>query len=185
MGIGVDWKVAWEAYTAGLAQGGIHLTSQADSLVWDFNKKYSSISAKQAYECIVNSYSPLVGNHSDSFLWNSALPHKIGYFTWLVFRNKILTWDNLQKRGQSGPGICVLCNSDEETVAHLFTNCIVWKTVLGLIYDQYQIPCPPRMDSPSSFVRSWASNYRKNSTLWSIPFHMLWIIWKARNLVIF
>ena len=100
---------------------------------------------------------------------------------WLFY----FTWDNLQKRGRSGPGICVLCKSEEETVVHLFNNCIVWQTVLGIICEQFQIPAPSRVDSPTSFVRNWAGNYVNNPTLLSIPFHMLWIIWKARNRAIF
>ena len=185
LGLEGSLKEAWNAYTEGLVNGGIHLSSLDDSLVWDFNKKEGTISAKYAYECIVNSYSPPVGTRTDSLLSNSALPRKIGCFIWLVIRNKILTWDNLQKRGRSGPGICALCYSDEETVSHLFSKCIVWKTVLGHICDQFQLPCPPLVDSPSSFVRNWADNYLKNPTLRSIPFHMMWIIWKARNLAIF
>ena len=95
LGLDGAWKEVWNAYTAGLVLSGIRLTTQADSLVWDFNKKDCSISAKHAYECIVNSYSPSFGNRIHSLLWSSALPRKIGCFIWLVLRNKILTWDNL------------------------------------------------------------------------------------------
>ena len=122
LGIAGDWKDAWDAYTARLAQGGIHLTTQANSLAWDFNKKDGSLTAKLAYDRIVKHYSPQAGNCMDSFIWNRALPRKIGCFTWLVFRNKIPTWDNLQKRGWTGPGICVLCNLDEEAISHLFNK---------------------------------------------------------------
>ena len=108
--LGIDgvWKEAWDSYTAGLDFCGIHLTTQADTLVWDYNKIEGSISTKHAYDCIVKSYSPPLGHRTNTLLWNNALPRKIGCFIWLVFRNKILTWDNLQKRGWSGPGICVL-----------------------------------------------------------------------------
>ena len=99
LGVAGDWKDAWDAYTGRLAQAGIHLTTQADSLAWDFNKKDGSLTTKLAYDRIVNHYSPRAGNRMDSFIWNRALPCKIGCFTWLVFWNKITTWDNLQKRG--------------------------------------------------------------------------------------
>ena len=38
--LGIDgvWKEVWDSYIAGLALGGIHLTTQADTLVWDYNK---------------------------------------------------------------------------------------------------------------------------------------------------
>ena len=104
---------------------------------------------------------------------------------WLVLRNKILTWDNLQKRGRSSPGICALCFSNEETVIHIFLQCTVWKNVLDHICDPFQLPLPPLVDSPSLFVGNWAGNFPRNSALCSIPFHMMWTIWKARNLSIF
>ena len=99
LGLAGSWKATWNDYTEGLVSGGIHLSSSADSLVWDFNKKEGTISARFPYECIINSFTPLDGTSIDSLLWNGALPCKIGCFIWLVIRKKILTWDNLQKRG--------------------------------------------------------------------------------------
>ena len=78
-----------------------------------------------------------------------------------------------------------MCNSDEETVAHLFNDCIIWNTVLDTICEQFQIPCPSRVDLPSTFTRNWVGIYKKHSSFWFVPFHMLWNIWKARNLAIF
>ena len=91
------WKEAWNTYTRGLVHCGIRLSTHIDSLVWDFNKKDGSISAKLVYDCIVNSFSPSYGNQLHSLLWSSAIPRKIGCFIWLVLRNKILTWDKLHK----------------------------------------------------------------------------------------
>ena len=56
------WKVAWDAYMRGLNLYGIRLTTQSDSLVWDFNKQDGSISAKLVYDCIVKSFSPSFGD---------------------------------------------------------------------------------------------------------------------------
>ena len=96
-----------------------------------------------------------------------------------------MAWDNPQKRGWKGPGICVLCNFDEEIVAHLFNDCIFWKIVLDTICEQFQIPCPSCVDLPSTFIRNWIGIYKKHISLWFVPFHMLWNIWKSHNLAIF
>ena len=112
LGLGGSLKEAWNAYTKGLLSGGIHLSPLSDSLVWDFNKKEGTISAKCAYDCIVHSFSHPVGSRIYLLLWNNDLPDKIGCFIWLDIGNKLLTWDNLQKRGWSGPGICALCCLD-------------------------------------------------------------------------
>jgi len=42
---------------------------------------------------------------------------------WLVLNNKVLTLDNLQKRGRSSPSRCPLCRIGEEIVYHLFLFC--------------------------------------------------------------
>ena len=148
-------------------------------------KKKGTISARDAYDCIVHSCSPPVANHVDSFLWTKALPVKISCFNWLVLRNKILTWKNLQKRGKFGPGMCALCCSDGETVEHLFSTSSVWKYVAVQICEQYNLPAFPPSDSLWSMIRFWIGNFPRSSHFYLLPFHMMWIIWKARNQAIF
>jgi hypothetical protein len=47
-------------------------------------------------------------------------PLKTRIFLWITLSNKILTWDDSQKRNWNGPGRCVLCKEDSETDDHLF-----------------------------------------------------------------
>ena len=49
---------------------------------------------------------------------------KIKLFMWLVHHRKILTWDNLKKRGMLGPSRCHLYETQEETIEHPLNNCI-------------------------------------------------------------
>jgi zinc-binding in reverse transcriptase len=44
-------------------------------------------------------------------------------FTWLILNNKLLTTDNLIKRGWIIPNICHMCKQDQGTSRHLFTTC--------------------------------------------------------------
>ena len=44
-------------------------------------------------------------------------------FVWLVGRKRILTWDQIQKRGFSCPSRCCLCNQDGEDQEHLLNGC--------------------------------------------------------------
>eukprot|EP00253_Pinus_taeda_P021775 PITA_21775 len=41
---------------------------------------------------------------------------------WLVQHRKILTWDNIRKRGILGPSRCQLCEAQEETMEHLLNS---------------------------------------------------------------
>ena len=56
-------------------------------------------------------------------LWKSKGPLNAKLTLWLTVNNKLLTWDNLQRRGWIGPNRCALCYSDEEVVSHLFNLC--------------------------------------------------------------
>lgn len=63
-------------------------------------------------------------------LWRLCIPLKVKIFCWLVLKKRLLTANNLIKRGWVGDMACVLCRSDEETVDHLFTNCVFAKFML-------------------------------------------------------
>jgi hypothetical protein len=62
-------------------------------------------------------------------LWHWQLPLKVKLFTWLMLEQKILTWENLLKRGFVGPSKCVLCGLKEENVKHLFVECSFTKDI--------------------------------------------------------
>ena len=50
-------------------------------------------------------------------------------FIWLLLEERILTWDNLTKRGLQGPSLCVLCKESEEALLHLFGECRFIKNI--------------------------------------------------------
>eukprot|EP00253_Pinus_taeda_P009477 PITA_09477 len=56
-------------------------------------------------------------------VWDSLFWPKIKTFLLLLMRGKTLTWDNLRKKGFSGPSICPMCRKEEETINHLFNSC--------------------------------------------------------------
>lgn len=71
-------------------------------------------------------------------LWKLKCPAKTKLFMWYVLENRVPTWDTLQKRNFQGPGWCVLCKREQESITHLFLSCSysveVWKessTFLG------------------------------------------------------
>ena len=138
-----EWKIVWNTFIKGLNLCGIRLTSEPDSLIWDYNKLNGMITAEKMYECIVKTHLQDPGSRLFTCLWACPLPRKIGCFIWLVLNNKILTWDNLQRKGKIGPGICSLCFANIETVNHISINCSIWKSVWGVVCEQLQLHPPP------------------------------------------
>ena len=72
-----------------------------------------------------------------SFPWKVRAPC-VRFFVCSTVKGKILTTDNLQKRGFVIPDWCVMCKADGEDVEHLFSlHCTVagdlWAFMLTLI----------------------------------------------------
>jgi hypothetical protein len=57
-------------------------------------------------------------------VWDLKIPPRVQNFLWLFSQNKILTRDNLRKRGIPKPLECSLCK-EIESVSHLFFECMV------------------------------------------------------------
>ena len=110
---------------------------------------------------------------------------KIWCFIWLALVNKILTWDNLQKRGSIGPGICALCGLGEDSVQHLFYSCYVWKSVFECLSEQYHLQPLYKSDNLISFLGTWIVRYSRHSECCYLPFLVICVIWKERNHCIF
>ena len=56
-------------------------------------------------------------------VWNSLVPLKVGCFAWEVVWGKVLTLDQLKRRGRPLASRCYLCENEEETIDHLLVHC--------------------------------------------------------------
>ncbi|KAH6836107.1 hypothetical protein C2S53_002087 [Perilla frutescens var. hirtella] len=65
------------------------------------------------------------------WIWDSAIPVRRSMTNWRLLLSRLPTFDTLH--GFIGPGICVMCRGDLETLDHLFWHCplvgIVWRWV--------------------------------------------------------
>jgi zinc-binding in reverse transcriptase len=156
----------------------ISLNTQEDSYIWRWNNK-GIFTTNSCYSWLDFGG---VENTQYQLVWSASIPLKIKMFLWLVRKNKILTKDNLQKRGWRGQTKCIFCKA-HETIDHIFIHCSI-------------ITC----------IWSWIASYNNFSfsiqtvdELWQIdaciPFKdknicemlrgaILWTIWKKRNRLI-
>ena len=56
-------------------------------------------------------------------LWNNYMPPKVCFSMWEVWWGKVLTTENLKKRGFRLASKCPLCGKAEEELNHLFFHC--------------------------------------------------------------
>jgi zinc-binding in reverse transcriptase len=116
-------------------------------------------------------------------LWHSKLPLKIQIFLWLIRKNRILTKDNLVKRGWQGNTNYVFCLK-KETYDHLFVTC----PLVNCIWQW--IACHNNFDFHGDTLEDiWfldASIPVKHAQLVEmIRGAVMWTIWLERNNVCF
>lgn len=100
---------------------------------WDPGGRFS---VKSAYSAL--SEGGVRDVHANK-LWRLRIPLKGKIFYWIVLKKRLLTADNLIKRGWTGDTTCVLCGSEEETMDHLFTNCVFAKFILVTVVEGVQV----------------------------------------------
>ena len=63
------------------------------------------------------------------------MPTRVGFFAWKASWGKVLTLDQLKKRGRALANRCFLCGEEEETMNHLLIHCskakILWELLLA------------------------------------------------------
>jgi len=172
----------WSSYLEYLNRAGILLNQTDDRLVWAINTLDGSVTVKAAYDHMMESCSDIDGKWWAHSLWHWHMPTKLKCFFWLVIHNRTLTWDNLRRRGWTGPGICVLCREADEDLHHLFFNCCfareIWRSICTTLRVHWQFGD----NTVESIVQHWIGHQKKHKSL--LVFYC-WGIWRCRNSSIF
>lgn len=83
-------------------------------------------------------------------------------FLWLILHRKVLTWENLVKRGMLGPSWCFLCEKEhKESPNHLLNTCRCMEAIwdwLTIIYRQTHRNNKRTQET----IKHWRLQYTKN-----------------------
>eukprot|EP00253_Pinus_taeda_P013124 PITA_13124 len=198
-GAWIDWEfpATPPALEASLKALQINLQNRApikkgavDGFRWD--PSGSSYTVKSGYQLICNNiYQIPIWNHW-RLIWKSEAIPKIKFFTWLLLKGKVLTSENLRKRGIIGPSRCPNCCLAEETIQHLFLDCPFAKKCWANLSSMGNLHWHPQQ-SISEAILEWRKScpWKDKSNeivkrIWAIiPHNLLWKIWLARNKKIF
>ena len=103
---------------------------EKDKIFWLVDKK-GQYTVKANYR---HHEGDLSGSIPTSLIWNNCVPPKVSVFTWEVRWGKVLTMDQLKKRGFQLASRCPMCKEDEENIDHLLLHCpLVWGFWAALI----------------------------------------------------
>lgn len=139
-----------------LKESKILVTQGQDQLRWGLNKE-GTFNLKEAKRIILNLDSYDL-EKSWQQLWRHQGQMKIKLFMWLVHHKKILTWDNIWKRGVIGPSRCQLCEAQEEVMEHILNSCTyttwLWDS-FATIFQQTDID----KGSITNTLNKWRRNF--------------------------
>ncbi|CAN1751438.1 hypothetical protein LINPERHAP1_LOCUS4326, partial [Linum perenne] len=116
-------------------------------------------------------------------IWQPVVPSKITCLCWKIFYGKLATCDNLQRKGLTLVNRCVLCNSNLETVNHLFLGCEYAHEVWFLLSSKLSIFGPFHITS-QAFIKGWKglNCITRFSRAMKVLLHAtFWFLWKERN----
>ena len=70
-----------------------------------------------------------------SIIWSPCVPTKVGFFfAWEASWGKVLTLDQLKKRGWTLANRCFLCYAEEESIDHILIHCIKARVLWELLF---------------------------------------------------
>ena len=120
-------------------------------------------------------------------IWSTFVPTKVGFFAWEASWGKVLTQDQLKRRGWNLANRCPLCCDEEETINHILIHCskakVLWDLLFSLFGVNWVIPFSVR-----DTLLGWHAPLKdkKHSKVWrAAPLCLFWMVWKERNRIVF
>eukprot|EP00253_Pinus_taeda_P007860 PITA_07860 len=128
---------------------------------------------------------PVNKEKEDTYIWIHVEGHS------QLEKGKILTAENLRKRGIQGPSICCFCKAEEESIQHSFLLCPLDQNC----WNQLSSPLEVRgnYEQVHTLQKTWKKDFPhqrkgKNNIIrvWKcIPATLCWNLWLARNNYVF
>ncbi|CAN1844818.1 Putative ribonuclease H protein At1g65750 [Linum perenne] len=153
-------------------------SSGDDRLVWGLEDN-GVFSIKSAYLLLKD-----INTGDEVYDWRLAWrwngPNRIKHFIWLVCHNRILTNEERSRRHITNQVVCPRCLNHSESLSHVIRDCCfavqVWEDVLPHLLTT--------RDRNLDFKQWWREKLADNTSNISVGV-TAWVIWKARNNLIF
>lgn len=173
--------IEWNLYIQFLRDAGLCMNLSGDKITWGGIIHKGSVVVADTYHYILQQRLGISITNWFRAIWRLEIPLKMICFVLLTWKNKILTLNNLCKRGFLDPGICPLCGFDRESVENLLSTCTfamqVWSytfSSLGIVVTHF---------TSTELCLKWGVEHGGLHVF--VPPLVLWEIWKTRNHIIF
>ena len=174
-------------HLAGIAPVSINMKDRRN-----WGMRTSNYTTAEGYLLLAENYNVPINPDVWNKIWNNRTLPKIEMFSWTLMHHRLLTGENLEKRGIAGPFRCPLYAENSKTINHLFLNCpyviYVWKEVMmngsdgsqwtGNIQDCF-------INWEKCIVGELAQKKGLRACWLKLPKIICWCIWIERNQRIF
>ena len=112
------------------------------------------------------------------------MPSRVAFFVWNAALGKILTTDNLRKRGCVVLDWCYMCRKNGESVDHLLLHCDVARGLWDEIFRRVGVAwvMPRRVVELMGCWRKLQGSHQVAAVWRMIPLCIMWCIWTERNM---
>ena len=130
-----DWEVEEVEKLLLIIQGKRLNADLEDRMVWKESKD-GIFSVKSCFNSL---------DHSSAvpfpwrIIWSTFVPTKVGFFAWEASWGKVLTQDQLKRRGWNLANRCPLCCDEEETINHILIHCSKAKVLWDLLFSLFGV----------------------------------------------
>jgi ribonuclease HI len=115
-----------------------------------------------------------------SKIWKAAVPPKVKVFAWKTASNALATEANKLNRGMQVTGICSICGSEREDIAHALLKCNHAHRLWETMRETWCLPSDADLQvNPESWLRTILQNLPDQMI--DTTLLVLWRAWYARN----
>jgi mannosylglycoprotein endo-beta-mannosidase len=148
----------------------LQLTSSPDEASWKWTPS-AQFTVSSYYHAFM--HAPTIKSEVQK-IWKIKSPPRMQVFSWLMMLNKILTVDNLMKRGWTMVNRCIMCRSQSESVKHLFEEC----TTTNEIYQQLTLTMGMKLPTNRARKALISNEFKKEER--SLLLIAQFVVWRER-----
>ena len=115
------------------------------------------------------------------------MPSKVSFFAWEAAWGKVLTMDQLKKRGWAVANRCFMCCEEEESIDHILIHCSKARALWDLLFALFGV-CWVLPYSARETLIEWRGFMlgKKHRKVWkAAPLCLFWAVWMERNRIAF
>ena len=120
-------------------------------------------------------------------IWKSCVKSKVSFFAWETSWGKVLTFNQVKKRGQVLANRCYFCQAEKKSIDHLLLHYGKTRASWEMFFTLFGVSWV-FLSSVKETLLGWNGFFmgKRHKIVWKAgPLCIFWTIWKTRNRISF